>query len=108
MTQKPYHLQNLDFLDNMFDNMDMSGPSVVTNQQNSISNTFGNDGSLNMQSNNQRTTTASGGGPNFSINGQQADSGDVKNALRALLGGNQALELQNLGLQDIINQYQAY
>ena len=54
-----------------------------------------------MQSNNHRETVATGGGPNFKINGKDADAGDVKNVLSALLGRHkQTLDLQNLDLLD--------
>ena len=97
-----FELQNLGFLDlnNFLDNIDTSGPQVVTNQQNTQTNTVNNNGGINMQSNNVRTQTATGGGPNIQINGQAADAGDVKNILGGLFGQQQQAELQNLRLSN--------
>ena len=80
----------------------MGGEQVQTTNTNSHTTTFGDNGSINFQSNNQRTTTATGGGPNFNfkINGQDADLGDFANVLGGLFGKDKSpqLNLQNLGM----------
>ena len=66
----------------------MGSEQVQSTNTNSHTTTFGDNGSINVQSNNQRTTSATGGGPNFQINGQDADLGDFTNVLGGLLGEN--------------------
>ena len=58
-------LQNLGFLDNLLDNIDTSAPQVTSNQVNSHSTTYGNNGGMNVQSKHQNTATVTGGGPSF-------------------------------------------